>query len=143
MTHETTFPVSVERPVRWGDMDSFQHVNNTVYFTWFECSRIAYFQRIGFTTPEGVGPILAQTECRFRRPVTFPDTVVIRAGVTELAADSFTMAYRVESEASGGLVATGAGRVVSFDYVAGRRAPLPAAVREALLALEGMGPEPA
>ena len=30
------FPVLIAWPVQWGDMDAFQHVNNTVYFRWFE-----------------------------------------------------------------------------------------------------------
>jgi acyl-CoA thioester hydrolase len=135
----TTFPVAIERPVRWGDMDAFQHVNNTVYFRWFECARIAYFQRIGFVGAESVGPILAHTECRFRRPVAFPDTVTIRAGVTELGTDRFTMAYRVDSAAAGGLVAEGTGRVVSFDYVGSAKSPVPAGVLSALRELEGLG----
>jgi acyl-CoA thioester hydrolase len=136
---ETTFPISVERPVTWGDMDAFQHVNNTVYFRWFECARIAYFQAIGFTEGAGVGPILAHTECRFRRPVAFPDTVVVRAGITEVGVDRFTMAYVVESEAAGGVVATGTGRIVCFDYGAGTKAPLPEGVRATLEALESTG----
>jgi len=135
---ETTFPVAVERPVRWGDMDAFQHVNNTVYFRWFECARIAYFQRVGFDGGESVGPILAHTECRFRRPVAFPDTVVIRAGVVALGDDRFTMASRGEAAAAGGLVAEGTGHVVAFDYRAGAKAPLPPAVLTALRSLEGL-----
>ena len=134
---ETRHPVAVDRPVRWGDMDAFQHVNNTVYFRWFECARLEYFQAVGFDAAEAVGPILAHTECRFRRPVTFPDTVTIRAGITDLGDDRFTMSYVVESEAAGGVVATGTGRVVSFDYRAGTKAPIPPAVREAMMTLEG------
>ncbi len=41
------FPVVVEIPVLWGDMDAFQHVNNVTYFRYFESARIAYFERIG------------------------------------------------------------------------------------------------
>jgi acyl-CoA thioester hydrolase len=132
---ETKHPISVQRAVLWGDMDAFQHVNNTVFFRWFECARIAYFLAIGFVDGAGAGPILAHTECRFRRPVAFPDTVVIKAGVTELGEDRFTMAYVVESEAAG-VVATGTGRIVCFDYGAGTKAPLPDAVRAALESLE-------
>ncbi len=45
------FPSVVAVPVLWGDMDAFQHVNNTVYFRYFETGRIAYFQQIGFVAP--------------------------------------------------------------------------------------------
>ena len=41
------WPVTIELPVQWGDMDSFGHVNNVVYLRWFESARIAYGNRIG------------------------------------------------------------------------------------------------
>src|SRR5687767_1167703 len=54
--------VTVEIPVQWGDMDAFGHVNNTVYFRWFESARIAYFEKIGLNERmrrDRKGPILA------------------------------------------------------------------------------------
>src|SRR5262245_20383692 len=72
------FPVVIEIPIAWGEMDAMQHVNNIVYFRYVESARMAYFERIGFLEHQrvtGVGPILAWTNCRFRRPLTYPDTV--------------------------------------------------------------------
>ena len=34
-------------PIRWGDMDAFGHVNNTVYFRYMEQVRISWFEQIG------------------------------------------------------------------------------------------------
>ena len=34
------YPVVIEIPVAWGDMDAFQHVNNVAYFRYFESARI-------------------------------------------------------------------------------------------------------
>ena len=42
------FPVVVETPIAWGDMDYFRHVNNIVFFRYFESARIAYLERIRF-----------------------------------------------------------------------------------------------
>ena len=39
------YPVVIEIPVAWGEMDAFQHLNNIVYFRYFESARIAYFER--------------------------------------------------------------------------------------------------
>lgn len=36
------YPVVVEVPVAWGEMDAYGHVNNIVYFRYFETARIAY-----------------------------------------------------------------------------------------------------
>ena len=38
--------------VAWGDMDSYAHVNNVVYFRYFENARIAYLDRIGWRSPQ-------------------------------------------------------------------------------------------
>ena len=89
-----TYPVVIETPVAWGEMDSLRHVNNTVYFRYFESARMAYFDRLGlwdYMDETGVGPILASTGCRFRVPLTYPDTVSIGARVAEVEGDRFVM----------------------------------------------------
>ncbi|MBW3554325.1 MAG: acyl-CoA thioesterase [Gemmatimonadetes bacterium] len=138
------FPIIVEIPVRWGDMDAFGHVNNTVFFRFFESARIEYLRAIAFVGGgEAVGPILASTHCRFRRPVRFPDTVRVGARTTAVAEDRFTMEYRLVSLALGEVAAEGGGVVVSYDYGTARKAPLPAPVRERIVALGVGGAEDA
>ena len=137
------FPVVVTVPVHWGEMDYFRHVNNTVFFRYFESARIAYLDRIGFREERaegGLGPILASTHARFRRPLTYPDTVRVGARTTDVGEDRFTMEYRLVSESQGAVAAEGGGVLVSFDYASGRKAPLPEAVRRAIGRLEGAGP---
>ncbi|MCB9566050.1 MAG: acyl-CoA thioesterase [Myxococcales bacterium] len=140
--HLAGFPITLRWPVAWGDMDAFQHVNNVVYFRWFESARIAYFEACGWNErmrTSGVGPILAHTACAFRAPLTFPDHVLLGARAEGLEADRFTMRYRVVSEALGRVAAEGEGRVVSYDYRAAAKAPIPEDVRRAILDLEGRG----
>jgi acyl-CoA thioester hydrolase len=139
------FPVVVELPVAWAEMDYFRHVNHAVFFTYFEGARIAYLERIGFRAlGEGreLGPILASTQARYRRPVEYPDTVVVGARCTEVGADRFTQEYRLVSRALGDVAAEGEGVLVSYDYVRRRKAPLPAGVRSAIHLLEGWGDPP-
>ena len=135
-------PVEVQLDVRWGDLDAFQHVNNTVYFGWFEDARIAYFGATGVLDhmeASRVGPILASTSCRFRRAVTYPDRVTVGARVEVVEADRFLMGYRVVSQATGEVVADGEGLVVMYDYAAGEKAAVPDTIREAIEALENDG----
>jgi acyl-CoA thioester hydrolase len=133
------FPVVVEWPVAWAEMDYFRHVNHARYFTYFESARIQYLDRIGFrelTEARQIGPILASTQARYRRPVVYPDTVVIGARATEVGEDRFTHEYRLVSRAMGDVAAEGGALLVSYDYAAGRKTPLPDDVRAAILALE-------
>ena len=131
----TGYPIVLEVPVRWGDLDAFGHVNNTVFFRWFETARIAFLAAIDFTAGGdrgGIGPILASTSCRFRRPVQFPDTITVAVRVTSVEEDRFGHEYRVVSHALGEIVAEGAGMVVSYDYGARGKTPIPDAVRQAI-----------
>lgn len=136
------FPVVVEVPVAWGDLDAFGHVNNTIFFRMFESARIAYFDEIDFrgaATARGVGPILASTHCRFRRPLGYPDTVLVGARVSETGEDRFTMEYIIVIRERGEVAALGGGVVVSYDYGAGAKAPLPEEVRRAIERVERRG----
>jgi acyl-CoA thioester hydrolase len=133
------FPVVVEAPVAWGEMDAFQHVNNSVYFRYFESARIAYFERLQFMDlmrTTGVGPILASTQCRFRIPLTYPDTLRIGAKIAEIGDDRFVMHYAIVSQRLQKLAAEGEGVIVSFDYRENRKTALPDVIRERIAALE-------
>ncbi len=127
--------VVISRPVCWGDMDAFLHVNNTKYLRYFEDIRIAYFEHAGFmgdsptdkrTTPTGlIGPILSETYCRFKAPLTYPDTVQIGTAIGDIDTDRFTMHYVVVSEALDRIAAVGHGLVVCYDYARASKTDLP------------------
>jgi acyl-CoA thioester hydrolase len=133
------WPVVVEIPVAWAEMDYFRHVNHAVFFRYMEDARIAYLERIGFREVDDarpVGPILASAQARFRRPVEYPDTLVVGARVREVAEDRFTMEYRVASRKLDDVAAEGESVLVSYDYAAARKTPLPPAARDAIRRLE-------
>jgi acyl-CoA thioester hydrolase len=122
------YPVQVRFPVHWGEMDSFQHVNNAVYFRYFESARIEYFKKMGIVDqdgPAGIGPILAATSCKFIYPLSFPDEVVATARVIEVGEDRFQMGYGVFSVLHARIAAIGEGVIVPYDYSNGRKASLP------------------
>jgi acyl-CoA thioester hydrolase len=134
------FPVSLDIAVAWGEMDAYQHVNNTVYLRWCESARIVYFARTGLLSrkdQEGVGPILARQSIDYRRPVSYPDTVRVGVGVTRIGGSSFTMGYSVYSLAQQAEVASADSVIVLLDYRAGRSTPVDAALRAAIEELEG------
>ena len=140
------YPVSVQIPVAWGEMDAFQHVNNVAYARWLETGRIAYFERIGFLArmkAEAIGPILARLTVEYRSPVTFPDTVRVDVTTTKIGKSSFTLAYRIWSTAQQAEVATGEDVIVVMDYRSARTVPVDDALREAISALERSAPPPA
>src|SRR5215210_5801955 len=133
------YPVVIEAPVAWGEMDSLGHVNNTVYFRYFESARVAYFERLGvwdLMRETGTGPILASTRCKFRVALTYPDTVSVGTRVVNLREDRFVMKYLVVSHGHGRVAAEGEGLVVSYDYRTRKRSPLPEGIRRRMRELE-------
>jgi acyl-CoA thioester hydrolase len=134
------FPIGLDIPVAWGDMDSFGHVNNTVFFRWCESARIAYFDASGINERmqrEKVGPILARASVDFRKPVAYPDLIRAEATVNRLGKTSFVMAYRLSSRAQGGVVGEGDSVIVLLDYRTGQKVELDAGLRQRIESLEG------
>ncbi len=141
MSEETLdgYSATVRIPVQWGEMDAYGHVNNTVFFRYFESARIRYLERCGFTDSydrDKIGAILHSTSCRFRRPLFYPDTAVVGARAVEVSSDRFTMAYELVSEAHNTVAAEGTAIIVSYDYTKREIAPIPPAVRARIDDLE-------
>jgi len=134
-----TFPVIVTQAVVWGDMDSYRHVNNVVYFRYFENARLEYFRRVGWFEIEqatGIGPILASTQARFRRPLTYPDTIHIGTRLVEMKDDRITIEHHLVSENLNEVATIGQGLVVAFHYATGKKMPLPEALRQQIRSIE-------
>jgi len=133
------FPVVVRQPVVWGDMDSYRHVNNVVYFRYLENARLEYFRRMGwfeFEDKTAIGPILAATSARFRRALTFPDDIAVAARVTEIREDRFSLEHVIVSATQQAVVTEGTGLVVVYHYGEGRKMPLPDELRAKILQME-------
>jgi len=135
----SAYPVVIEIPIAWGDMDAFQHVNNIVYIKHFESARISYFEKInffGFMNKTGIGPILASTQCRYKIPLTYPDHVTVGAKVETIEKDRFIMKYAVISHKFKKIAALGEGVLVTFDYQNNKKALIPDEIRKRIIDLE-------
>jgi acyl-CoA thioester hydrolase len=66
-------------PVRWGDMDYYGHVNNTVYFRYCEQARCEWLEAVGCEVGPGtdVAPVIINASCTFLIPINYPATVVV------------------------------------------------------------------
>ena len=141
--HLEGFPVVIQQAVVWGDMDSYRHVNNTVYFRYFENVRLEYFRQMGWFEYEdrtGIGPILAATQARFRKALSYPDTISVGARVTERGEDRFLMEYRLLSHTLDAVATEGTGTIVIMHYREGKKIPMPDDVWQMVIRLEGKEP---
>lgn len=133
------YPIVVTTMVGWGDMDANHHVNNVMYFRYIEHARLHYFRVLEFSrsqTESGIGPILAWADCRFRRPLEYPDTVSIGIRIRDVESDRFAMETVIVSHDLEDIAATGQQKLVSYDYRAKQKTPLPEVVRHRIEAFE-------
>jgi acyl-CoA thioester hydrolase len=122
-----------ELPLRWGDSDALNHLNNTLYFRMMEEARMQILYEAGLRLPADTGPILAHASCDFLRPLTYPASVRVTHTVTRIGRSSLELDLVLEKAGDdGGPYARGRNVLVWMDYVANRPRPWPAETLAAL-----------
>lgn len=138
------FPVQLEVPIAWGEMDAFQHVNNLVYLRWFESARIAYLDNCNYASvmeETGIGPILRDTKIRYRIPLTYPGKIIVATRVTRMEEDRFTMEHIVYSLDHDKVAAEGEAVIVCVNYRENCKAAIPEAYKKLIMEMEPIAPE--
>ncbi|MDX3893613.1 acyl-CoA thioesterase [Pusillimonas sp.] len=108
-------------PVRWGDQDLLNHVNNTVYFRYCEEARAQLYAKAGHPVPGEREVVLAHAACDFLKPLTYPATVVVRLEFTRLGRSSMDYDFIVERRDEPGVVyARGKNITVNTDAATGK-----------------------
>jgi acyl-CoA thioester hydrolase len=132
------FRLVVPFRARFRDTDAMGHVNNAVYFTYFEEARAAWFREAtGLRSYHDVRIILARARCDFRSPLFSGEEIDVGARVESIGTKSFTMSYRAVERAGGRLVAEADSVQVWFDYETRRPLPVPAEFRRQASTFEG------
>ena len=109
-------------PLRWSDMDAFQHVNNVVYLRYLEEARVDWmFNRAaeaGVPEFESFGTVVAKHEIEYKRPLVYrPEPVRVETWVTQLGVAKFTLAYEVRDDES--VYATASSVLVPYNLAEG------------------------
>jgi acyl-CoA thioester hydrolase len=122
-------------PIRWGDMDAFGHVNNTVYFRYMEQVRICWFEHVGLPQPkaDGEGPVIVNASMEFLKQLQYPGDVIGRMSVGAPGRSSFDTGFVLtRADDPHTVYARGSARCVWVDYKAGKSVPMPDALRAAI-----------
>jgi len=125
----------IKQQVIWGEMDAFNHVNNVAYFRYFETVRIASMESIGimsYLQQHQIGPIMASTACRYKAPLTYPDTIHIGVKNIDIGNDRYTQQYFIYSEKLQRIVTEGEGLIVFYDFKTNKKANIPDHIKEQL-----------
>lgn len=124
-------------PTRWMDNDIYGHVNNVVYYSYFDTVVNEYLIAKGGLDIHrgGVIGLVVETMCRYFQPLAFPD--VIEAGLRVGRLGRTSVRYEVAIFRRGEDAAVAAGHFVHVyvDRTTRRPVPLPESLREALTRL--------
>ena len=119
---------------RWMDNDTYGHVNNVTYYSYFDTLVNEHLVNAGgLDIREGdVVGFVVETSCRYFRPISFPETIDAGMRVTRLGRSSVT--YEIALFRTGDPHPAAAGRFVHVwvDRMSVTPAELPARIREAL-----------
>ena len=129
---DTTLFVA-QLPVRWRDLDAFNHVNNSSYLTYLEEARLQWLSQVpGPWFDDAAMPVLAASELNYRLPIAWPATLQVELRCERLGNSSLTLAHRiVDAGDPARLYSDGRVVLVWMNPDSGRSVPLPAAVRSA------------
>jgi len=122
---------------RWADNDVYGHVNNVVYYSWFDTAVNAYLIAQGVLdihTGNTIGLVI-ETQCNYFAPLAFPQ--VVEAGIRVARLGGSSVRYEVGLFAHGEAQSAAAGHFIHVyvDRTTRRPVPVPEPLREVLQAL--------
>lgn len=118
-------------PIRWGDQDALNHVNNTIYFRYMEQVRIEWLESLDFATDRAQmeGPVIVNASCTFLIPLTYPGMVECRMFIGEPGRSSLPTFYELRRAGEETLYAEGSSKIVWINNSIGKSIPLPEKLR--------------
>ena len=118
-------------PLRWRDLDAYNHVNNSLFLSFLEEARIQWFESLPAPWRcADYEPILAAANINFRRPILYPETLRVRLLTERIGRSSLTVSHRMTAAGDDEILYSDGNTVlVWISPVDGRPVPLPDVVR--------------
>jgi acyl-CoA thioester hydrolase len=132
------YPVFRTIPTRWMDNDAYGHVNNVVYYSWFDTAVNAFLVESGLLDIQAGATIglVVETGCRYHRSVAFPENVEAGVRIARLGNSSIRWEVGLFTAESDTPVAEGFFVHVYVDRATRRPMSLPVEWRARLAALD-------
>ena len=128
------YPYVLEIPTRWADNDVYGHVNNAIYYGYFDTAVNRHLTDHGLLSPSEspVIGIVVETGCRFHRSLAFPDVIEAALRVSKIGNSSVTYELALFRKGDREPAASGHFVHVYVDRATRRPAPIPPPVRTEL-----------
>jgi acyl-CoA thioester hydrolase len=113
--------------IRWGDMDAYGHVNNTVYFRYMEQARVEWITSLGYSVAPGrESMLMINGFCNFYQQLSYPGELILKTSIGVIgrsSLDVYTEMYLTTAPET--LVAEGGATMVWVDLTTNQSAPWP------------------
>lgn len=139
--NDESFPYEITLEVAFRDIDAMGHVNNAVFFAYFETVRIKYIGEVmeasGLLGTEllDLPLILVEAHCIYKSPALLTENLRVGTGISRIGNKSFDMLYRITGE-DGRLIAYGKTVQVMYDYISRSAFPIPDDLRQYISGLQ-------
>ena len=122
-------------PIRWGDMDAMNHLNNAMYFRYLEIIRIEWMRSIGcLPDSKGEGPVIVNAFCNFYRQLQYPGDVLMKLYVSDPGRTTFeTWGTMALGSAPDVVCAAGGATTICVDFPVQKAKTMPHWLRQLVL----------
>jgi len=137
------FKFHCEVEVRFCDLDAMGHVNNAVYFSFFEVARTGYMRALGHRPPEEISfadlyPfIMLDVYCKYLAPAVLSQKLSVYLRTSRVGTKSYEFEYLITDLVDGHSIAVGRSTQVHYDYRQEKTLPVPDDFRSRIENLEG------
>ncbi|MFG1920758.1 acyl-CoA thioesterase [Cryptosporangium sp. NPDC048952] len=130
----STFPVLHDVPTRWHDNDHYGHVNNVVYYAYFDTAVNGWLMQATGVDIRNLSELglVVETSCRFSRSISFPDRLEVGIGVAKLGTSSVVYRLAIFREDDEEAAALGRFVHVYVDRETRRTSAIPPVLRDVL-----------
>lgn len=135
---EINFRHTLPIQLRFNDVDKFGHVNNTVYFSYYDLGKTEYFASVcPHVKWDEVGIVVVHIDADFMSQIYGTDHIAVQTAITEIGTKSFQLLQRVIDTKSGEVKCVCRSIMVTFDLLKHESMPLKDEWVEAICAYEG------
>ncbi|MCF7981330.1 MAG: acyl-CoA thioesterase [Pseudomonadales bacterium] len=121
--------------IRWSDIDAFGHVNNAIYFRYFEQIRADWMTELGYPLAINQlteGPTIVDAHCQFLAQILYPCKLKLALYGGAPGRSSAQLFYELRDDKTDQLYTIGSTKMVWLDFQKGCSIPLPEKIRALL-----------
>ena len=124
----------IRMPIRWGDMDAYAHVNNTVYFRYMEQARVEWITSLGYDVAPGKESMLMINGfCNFYQQLSYPGELILKTSIGTIGRSSIDIYTSMSlTTMPDDIVAIGGATMLWVDLITNKSAPWPQHVLDKL-----------